>query len=108
MKKFLFIPLLLITSFCFAQYLEPIASSSIIGKPVKIGNLLVAEFDFPKYLSWDDATIACSNLGKGWRLPTKNELNILYKNKTKIGGFLIGNIGVLRSPMKPMRGVRIF
>jgi hypothetical protein len=30
---------------------------------------------------------ACADLGDGWRLPTKDELNLLYKNKEKIGGF---------------------
>ena len=37
---------------------------------------------------WDDATKACRELGKGWRLPTKVELNILFKNKNKIFGFV--------------------
>ena len=26
-------------------------------------------------------------MGDGWRLPTKDELNILYKNQKSIGGF---------------------
>lgn len=38
-------------------------------------------------MGWDEAIIACAKLGDGWRLPTKDELNILYKNKNKIGGF---------------------
>jgi hypothetical protein len=59
----------------------------IIGKTIKIGNLLVAQYDFPDNLSWEDAKTACVSLGKGWRLPTKVELNILYLNKKKIGGF---------------------
>jgi hypothetical protein len=83
MKKLLFLPLVLIVSFCFAQY-----AKEIIGKPVKIGNLLVAQFDFPKQMNWYDAKKACEALGIGWRLPTKSELNILYKNRTKIGGFV--------------------
>lgn len=28
-----------------------------------------------------------ADLGDGWRLPTKDELNVLYENKDKIGGF---------------------
>jgi len=59
----------------------------IIGKPVKIGNLAVAQYDFPENLRWEEAKAACASLGKGWRLPTKLELNILYLNKKKIGGF---------------------
>ena len=38
-------------------------------------------------MNWDDAKLACAKLGKGWRLPTKNELNVMYKNKDRIGGF---------------------
>ena len=39
------------------------------------------------YMNWDDAIIACKKLGTGWRLPTKDELNMLYENKEEIGGF---------------------
>jgi len=38
-------------------------------------------------MSWYEAKIACKKLGPGWRLPTKDELNMLYKNKEEIGGF---------------------
>ena len=41
-------------------------------------------------LSWEDAKKACADLGDGWRLPTDEELNILYENKAKIGGFASG------------------
>ncbi len=58
MKKLLLLPLLLITCFCLAQ-----DAKQIIGEPIKIGNLLVAEYDFT------------------------DELNVMYKNKEKIGGF---------------------
>ena len=63
------------------------SSNPIIGKTIKIGNLEVAEKDFPNYMKWEDAKKACERLGSGWRLPTKEELNILYQNKSKIGGF---------------------
>ena len=53
-------------------------SDSIIGKPIKIGKLEVAQNDFPKTMFWNDAVKACTDLGKGWRLPTKDELNLLY------------------------------
>ena len=59
----------------------------IIGKPIKIGNLEIAQYDFPDRMNWEDAKIFCTNLGKGWRLPTKEELNILYQNQVTIGGF---------------------
>lgn len=82
MKKLFFLPLVLIASFCFAQ-----DAKEIIGKPIKIENFLVAQHDFPNRMIWDDAKKLCQALGEGWRLPTKNELNILYKNKAIIGGF---------------------
>ena len=59
----------------------------IIGTPIKIGNLEVAQNTFRKEMNWDDAVDACRALGSGWRLPTKNELNLMYLNKDEIGGF---------------------
>ena len=63
-------------------------SATIIGKPIRIGNLEVAQNDFPKTMRWNDAVKACTDLGNGWRLPTKSELNLMYLNKDKIGGFI--------------------
>lgn len=83
MKKLLVFPLLLITCFCLAQN-----ATEIIGKPVKIGNLLVAQNDFPREMNWADAKKACVSLGKGWRLPNKKELDMLYINRFDIGGFM--------------------
>ncbi len=57
----------------------------VIGNPIKIGNLEVSQYDFPNYGNWNDAKEACANLGNGWRLPTKEELNYLYQNRDKIG-----------------------
>ena len=82
MKKLLILPLLMIASFCFAQDAE-----EIIGKPIKIGNILIAENDIPEDLNLEDAKKACQALGKGWRLPTYAEMNIIFKNRDKIGGF---------------------
>ena len=39
-------------------------------------------------MNWHEAKIACKKLGPGWRLPTKDELNMLYENKEEIGGFV--------------------
>jgi hypothetical protein len=36
-------------------------------------------------MNWEDAYNSCFSLGKGWRLPTKMELNMLYNNLNKIG-----------------------
>ena len=38
-------------------------------------------------LDWFEAKKTCTNIGSGWRLPTMDELNVLFKNKEKIGGF---------------------
>ena len=51
-----------------------------------IKKLEIANQDFPKTMSWSDATAACKKLGNGWRLPTISELKFLYKKKDKIGG----------------------
>ena len=60
-------------------------SASIIGRPIRIGSLEVAENDFPKSMNWNEAVKACTDLGNGWKLPTKYELNLMYLNKDKIG-----------------------
>ena len=81
MKKLLIIPMLFMCSMVIGQ------SKKIIGKPIKIENLEVAQHDFPKEMTWYDAKKACYALGSRWRLPTKDELDILYRNKNEIGGF---------------------
>ena len=55
MKKFLIIPML------FAFYMsmgQSVDSASIIGKSIIIGNLVVAQNDFPKVMNWNDAKLA--------------------------------------------------
>jgi len=60
---------------------------NVIGKPIKIGDLEIAQYDFPEEMKLLDAKEACRALGNGWRLPTKTELNILYKSTKEIGSF---------------------
>jgi hypothetical protein len=60
---------------------------NIIGKPIKIGKLLVAQNEFPKKSDWSNAKAMCLKLGSGWRLPTKDELYILYQNKNILRNF---------------------
>jgi hypothetical protein len=62
------------------------SDDNVIGEPIRIGDIEVAQYDFPK-LNWDDAVHACANLGSGWRLPTKDELYLMSNNKDYIGGF---------------------
>jgi hypothetical protein len=66
-------------------------TSSVIGTPIKVGKLEIAEHDFPTQMTWSEAKRACAALGNGWRLPTKEELNELYIHKDEIGGF--ANVG---------------
>ena len=42
-------------------------------------------------MNFYNAKAACASLGDGWRLPNRFELNILYKNREKIGGFTDGD-----------------
>jgi hypothetical protein len=52
------------------------------------GNLFsVASKDFPKSLTFNEAVNACQGLGRGWRLPTKEELLMIDENRDAIGGF---------------------
>ena len=82
MKKLLFIPFLFA---CLLSMGQASDSAAIIGKSIKFQNLVVAESSFPKQMNWADAKKACARLGAGWRLPTKDELNLLYENKGQIG-----------------------
>ena len=89
MKKFIILQLLFTTFLVNAQDYVPFGDKpkkaiEIIGKPIKIGNLLVAEYDFQQTMNWYNAKKISSYLGSGWRLPTKNELNILFTNKEKV------------------------
>ena len=90
MKKLFAILLVTVLTSCGAA-LEPPKSNTdyknIIGKPIKIGNIEVAQYDFPVKMNWNDAKKACAALGDGWRLPSKEELYILYANQNRISGF---------------------
>ena len=39
------------------------------------------------HMNWHEAIVACKKLGAEWRLPTKDELNMIYKNREEVGGF---------------------
>ena len=53
---------------------------------VKIENLEIMAEDLGQ-MEWDEVNQKCAELGDKWRLPTKEELNLLYINKETIGGF---------------------
>ena len=84
MKKLLYLGIVLMLASCGSS------TVNVDGREVstiKIDNLEVMTEDLEGRYSWDDAMKACADLGDGWRLPTKDELNLLYENKEKIGGF---------------------
>jgi hypothetical protein len=69
---------------------EPIIKTNeIIGNSIKIGNLEIAEFDLSSEVSSsEEAENACFNLGDGWRLPTVDELTVIFENKNTIKGLM--------------------
>ena len=66
---------------------EEIESKSVIVN----NNLMVSKTDLGR-TNWIDAKKLCSEFREGgfddWRLPTKDELNQLFLNQDKIGGFV--------------------
>jgi hypothetical protein len=85
MKNLLFIPLLFVFNLVIGQVSN---TDSIIGEPIRLGKLAIAQNNFPNKMNWTEAAEACEKLGNGWRLPTKKEITNMYKNKDKIGGFV--------------------
>jgi predicted RNA-binding Zn-ribbon protein involved in translation (DUF1610 family) len=53
---------------------------------VKIGTLEVMTKDLGR-MPAIEATKACVAIGEGWRLPTRDELTILFEHRSEIGGF---------------------
>jgi hypothetical protein len=87
MKKILMLVIVLGVSnmvaqnYCSAQSID---ARSIIGKTTQIENLLVAEYDMPKEMSWDQAMNACVLLYNDFRLPNQIELNKIFENRQKL------------------------
>ena len=67
------------------------SASQIIGTTYKLNNIEIAQFDLPDEVTWYNAKRECKELGKGWRLPTKDELEEIYNNKDLIGNFVNTN-----------------
>jgi hypothetical protein len=64
------------------------SQKSVIGKTYNLNGLEIAQFDFLNPMTYDEAVKACSKLGDGWRLPTKEEMEKIYENKDMLGGFV--------------------
>lgn len=47
--------------------------------PISGETIQLAVKDFPEKMIYHDAVIACKQLGKGWRLPSKYEWDIIQK-----------------------------
>lgn len=56
-----------------------------IEHPLTGAKLQVANQDFSDEMTWDEGKNACSELGIGWRLPTKEELKAMYEQLHKSG-----------------------
>ncbi len=98
MRMFLILPFLLISFICVGQYEKE--WNRVIGKSIRIGDLEVAQNDFEIPMGADDAKEFCAKLGKGWRLPSKDELFTLYEKRGEMGkdslkGYRIDNSGEL-------------
>ena len=66
--------------------LTPIEKQS---KPIILEQHLKFEV-YPKDLgehNWENAKKVCEDLGDGWRLPTREELHLMWLNRESIGGF---------------------
>ncbi len=67
-----------------------------INKTGRHGLIAAEEDQSDHQVSWEDAKALCTKYRGGgytdWRLPTKNELNLLYKNlyEKEVGGFIGG------------------
>jgi hypothetical protein len=85
MKKLIYIVIIFLLASCGSNKEQTQKEKTSIST-MKIGELEVMTKDLGT-MTWDKAKKACADLGDGWRLPTKNELNILFKNKEEIGGF---------------------
>ena len=64
------------------------SQKSVIRKTYNLNGLEIAQFDFLDPMTYDEAVIACSKLGEGWRLPTKEEMEEINENKDMLGGFI--------------------
>ena len=95
MKKLLLLTLAIatLTSEGYSQN-RPIQRGGIIVYEEDGHGLVAAPTDFEQDMDWLEAKEACDTLTlngySDWRLPSKEELNQLYLNKDKIGGFASG------------------
>lgn len=64
-----------------------LSQKDFIGKPIRFTYVEVAQNDYPKELTYDEAIKITKSVGNGWRLPTKEELLKMYEKREFIKGF---------------------
>jgi hypothetical protein len=62
------------------KYSELFSTELIISHPLTGDRIEVASEDIEGEMNWFQAVRACSNLGQGWRLPTIEELKVIYSD----------------------------
>ena len=75
----------------FLFFIKFTSVSQIIGTTYTLDSIEIAQYDLPTEVTWYNAKRECKELGKGWRLPTKDELDKMYNNKDLIGNFVNTN-----------------
>jgi hypothetical protein len=58
---------------------------AVIGRSIKFGGLEIAERDLQNNIQWDEANAAVKELGSGWRMPTAEEMEMIFDNWSKAG-----------------------
>lgn len=53
-----------------------------------IGEIEVAPFDLPCGGTYENAMQAIDSIREGWRLPSVEEMKLIFEQKDKIGGFI--------------------
>jgi len=90
-KSILFITILLISAIGLiagnANFISAYSRTDDASIILSDCKLEVQKEDIAGSFSWYDANDKIKAIGQGWRLPTKSELECLYTNKDKIGGF---------------------
>jgi hypothetical protein len=70
----------------------------IIKNPVSLAELQIAENNFPKRMNWNEAMSSAKNLGRGWRLPSVFELELirteLYSNELDENGLNVWTVSM--------------
>ena len=69
-----------------AFYVDNSGSHGLEAKPADEGRIF-GWTTMGANLSWPEAMAAAKSFGSGWHLPTKDELNLLYKQQAVVGGF---------------------